>query len=224
MLEGFLKGKSLSSLSKDYGCTPSTVTRAVKTFLTDAEFKNLKINRPKNINNSNATDNSLIKTSTLKNICKTTIVEGENHFKDDFSNVNHSTTGSSLNSNDVESFTEIIPLDIKPFTEEQKEVACKPLSSNSLPSTVFMLISKNNELESKPLKDFSDWSFLPEKDQKRLVIPLFSNHRAAKGNCSRNEKVLKVPNSNVFLMSLSYLISKGITRLIFDDSLISIDF
>ena len=224
MLEGFLKGKSLSSLSKEYGCTPSTVTRAVKTFLTEAEFKNLKINRPKNINDSNAIENSLTKTSTFKNIDKTTILEGENYFKDDSLDVHHSSTGSSLNSNDVESFTEIIPLDIKPFTEEQKEVACKPLSSDSLPSTVFMLISKNNELESKPLKDFSDWSFLPEKDQKRLVIPLFSNHRAAKGNCSRNEKVLKVPNSNVFLMSLSYLISKGITRLIFDDSLLSIDF
>ena len=86
-----------------------------------------------------------------------------------------------------------------------------------------MLITKNNELESKPLKDFSDWSFLPEKDQNRLAIPLFSTHREAKCTCSRNQKVLKVPNSNVFLISLPHLNSKGITRLIIDESLISLD-
>ena len=35
----------------------------------------------------------------------------------------------------------------------------------------------------------------------RSYPPNVSNHRAAKRNCSRNQKVLKVPNSNVFLIS-----------------------
>ncbi len=86
-----------------------------------------------------------------------------------------------------------------------------------------MLVDKKVELESKPLKEFSEWSFLPEEDQERFAIPLFSNQRDAKRCCSRNQRVLKVPDSKVFIISSSYLLSKGITRLIIDDSLIAVD-
>ena len=79
------------------------------------------------------------------------------------------------------------------------------------------------ENKAKPLKEFSEWSFLPEKDKSRLAISLYSNQRLAKRNCSRNQRVLKIPDSKVFLISSSHLISKGITRLIIDDSLIAID-
>ncbi len=227
MLEAFSSGKSLTFISKQYGCTPSTVSRAVKSFLTEEEFSRLKNNRTKpktsKVNVNNSTKDKEIKTSTLNNLKNSSILPTKDMSKDDLSEINQSEKESSLSSNDAEAFTEIIPLDILPFSEEQKEVACKELDSQSLPEVVFMLINKNNELESKPLKEFSDWSFLPEKDQNRLAIPLFSTHRAAKRTCSRNQKVLKVPNSNVFIISLSYLISKGITRLIIDESLISLD-
>ncbi len=229
MLEGFSKGKSLTLISKEYGCTPSTVTRAVKFFLTEAQFAELKNKGRKNKSlkdnsiNSPLLENQVLKTTTLSNLAKDSSVGTEGKLQEDTSEINSPDFSSSLTSNDAEAFAEIIPLGIEPFSEEQKEVACKPLTSKSLPNTVFMLISKNNELESKPLKDFPDWSFLPKKDQNRLVIPLFSTHRDAKNTCLRNQKILKVPDSNVFLISLSYLISKGITRLIIDESLISLD-
>jgi len=229
MLEGFSQGKSLTSISKEYGCTPTTVTRAVKSFLTEEEFLDLKNNRIKsrnlnlNVNNTISQHKQSLRNSVLNDIGNNTTVGTQDKIKSDLPDVNNIGVENSLTSNDSEFFTEIIPLDIEPFSEEQKEVACKPLDSDTLPNTVFMLITKNNELESKPLKDFSDWSFLPEKDQNRLAIPLFSTHREAKCTCSRNQKVLKVPNSNVFLISLPHLNSKGITRLIIDESLISLD-
>ena len=225
MLEGFSNGESLKSLSNEYGCTPSTVTRAVKSFLTEDEFARLKNNRKKKALNQNVGDSllekdPLIKKTTVNHLSNTSILESQEKSKDDSLDMNYSGGESS---NDAEAFTEVIPLSIEAFSEEQREVACQPLASDSLPSPVFMLINKNNELESKLLKEFSDWSFLPETDQNRLAIPLFSTLRAAKRTCSRNQKVLKVPDSKVFLISLSYLISKGITRLIIDEVLISLD-
>ncbi len=226
MLERFLKGNSLSSISKEFGCTPSTVTRAVKLFLTEGEFAELKNNRIKNkihqrttIANSPSAHNQSSEKPSLNSHEPKSIVGTI----DKLSEISDSGASMYFNSNDAEAFTEIIPLGIEPFSDVQKEVACKPLRSNSLPDTVFILISKNNELESKPLRDLSEWSFLPDKDQDRLAIPLFLTHRDAKRICSRNQKVLKVPNSNVFFVSLPYLISKGITRLIIDQSLISLD-
>ena len=79
------------------------------------------------------------------------------------------------------------------------------------------------ELDPKQLKEFSEWSFLCPQDQERLVIALYSNQRSAKRNCLKTQRVLKVPDSKVFSISSSYLLSKGITRLIFDDLLIAID-
>ncbi len=230
MLEGFSKGKSLTCISREYGCTPSTVTRAVKSFLTEDEFTRLKSNSNKTKNNSPNVEvadftkhqkNTIIKTNS-KQLVNPSVLEDDKSEENLF-DINQTMTSPPLTSDYAETFTEIVPLEIKSFSEEQKEVACKPLDIDSLPTTVFMLITKNNELESKPLKDFSDWSFLPEKDQNRLVIPLFSTHRAAKTVCSRNQKVLKVPNSNVFLISLPNLRSKGITRLILDESLFALD-
>ena len=122
-----------------------------------------------------------------------------------------------------EVFQELIPLVSGVEWEEQKEVACTPISPDVLPAVVYMLIDKKVELETKPLKDFSQWSFLPEKDQNRLAITLFSNQRSAKRSCSRNQRVLKVPNPLVFMLSSPFLLSKGISRLILDDSLIALD-
>ena len=86
-----------------------------------------------------------------------------------------------------------------------------------------MLVDKAVELESKPLKEFAQWSFLPEKDQNRLALVLFSNQRSAKRSCSRNQRVIKVPDSSIFKITFPHLIAKGITRLILDESLIAID-
>ena len=86
-----------------------------------------------------------------------------------------------------------------------------------------MLVDKKVELEVKSISDLPEWSFLPENELKRNAILLFSNQRSAKRSCSRTQRVIKIPNTNVFEISKSYLISKGITRLVLEDSIIALD-
>ena len=85
-----------------------------------------------------------------------------------------------------------------------------------------MLVSKNIELEPKLLKEFPEWQFLSDDDLNRTTIQVFSDQKLAKQSCSKNQKLIKVPNSNVFLIAAENLKSKGITRIIFGDSLLAL--
>ena len=47
IMKGFRDGKSLSALAKEFGCTPATVTRTVKSFISDKEYTELKNKKSK---------------------------------------------------------------------------------------------------------------------------------------------------------------------------------
>jgi len=123
---------------------------------------------------------------------------------------------------DNNSFFEIIPLSENIEFEEQKEISSIPLIDVNFPEEVFMIIDKKIELEIKLLRDFAEWQFLPEEDLQRKTIRIFSDQKKAKKICSSNQKLIKVPNSNVFALVSDKLISKGITRIIFDDLLVAL--
>ena len=106
--------------------------------------------------------------------------------------------------------------------EEQKEISSIPLIDVNFPKVVFMIIDKKVELEIKLLRDFAEWQFLPEEDLQRKTIRIFSDQKKAKKICSSTQKLIKVPNSNVFALVADKLISKGITRIIFDDLLVAL--
>ena len=46
--------------------------------------------------------------------------------------------------------------------------------------------------------------------------------RHAKSICNKDQKVIKVPNTNVFKLVTPFLISRGITRIISEDKLIAL--
>ena len=85
-----------------------------------------------------------------------------------------------------------------------------------------MIVNKNIELEIKVLRDYPDWHFLPEDDLNRKTIQIFNELKIAKRDCTRDQKVLKVPNTDVFKITARILISKGITRIVNEDKLISL--
>ncbi len=230
ILEGFLEGKSFAALSKICGFTPSTITRVVKASLSEEEYLKLKEDRkrtrafkkqkPENLSDSKK---GSIEASDKKNLSLKTESQKKELLETSDSIVPSNIKNSSYSFEDSnELFTELSPLNVEPFPEEQKEVAIVPLNDQSLPEVVYMVIDKKTELESKPLREFSQWSFLSDEEKTRCAIALYSTHREAKRNCSHSQKVLKVPNSKVFLLSSSYLISKGITRIIMDQALIAI--
>ena len=121
-----------------------------------------------------------------------------------------------------ESFYEIVPISTGIELEIQKELSSQPLKDVNLPSIVYMLVDKKVELIPKLLSDYPEWSFLSEDDLKRKTIEIFSDLKVAKRKCNRDEKVIKVPNPDIFRIVAPILISKGITRIINEDKLISI--
>ncbi len=129
------------------------------------------------------------------------------------------------NNQDFDSnFEEIVPLisDFD-FDLETQTSDYEILNYESLPESVYMIVDKKVELDLQPISNLPEWSFLPENELQRNAILLFSNQRSAKRICSRNQRVIKIPNTSVFKLSKSYLISKGITRLILEDSIIGLD-
>ena len=109
------------------------------------------------------------------------------------------------------------------FDVEKQKLDFEIDNYETLPDSVYMLVDKKVELDSQKISDLPEWSFLPENELERYAILLFSNQRSAKRSCSRTQRVIKIPNTNVFKVSKSYLVSKGITRLILEDSLIALD-
>ena len=135
----------------------------------------------------------------------------ENHDIDDYEDIDNN-------------FEEIAPLlNGFDFDQEKQKSDFEILNYESLPESVYMIVDKKVELDLQPISDLPEWSFLPENELQRNAILLFSNQRSAKRICSRNQRVIKVPNTSVFKLSKSYLISKGITRLILEDSIIGLE-
>jgi hypothetical protein len=85
-----------------------------------------------------------------------------------------------------------------------------------------MIVNKNIELEVKLLKDYPDWEFLPNEDLKRKTIEIYYDLKTAKRDCMKEQKVIKVPNTDVFRIVSPILISRGITRIVSAEKLIAL--
>ena len=85
-----------------------------------------------------------------------------------------------------------------------------------------MVVNKNIELEIKFLKEYPDWDFLPNSDLNRKTIEIFNDIKVAKRSCNKEQKVIKVPNTEVFRIVAPTLISRGISRIISSEQLIAL--
>ena len=117
---------------------------------------------------------------------------------------------------------EIAPLNLDINNETRKELSSIPIEQIDFPKIVFMIIDKKTELETKLLKDYPEWHFLPEEDLNKKTIEIYSDLKDAKKNCKKDQKVIKVPNPNVFKIASKIILSKGISRIISDKQLIAL--
>ena len=193
ILERFQNGSKIKDIARDFQFTIATITRQLKNLVGEEEFSRTK----KIINNS-----SLIKNKNEDNTQK--ISEGK-----------------EINSDNI-TFFELVPLEFEIDSAKQKDISSKPFNSIELPKVVFMIVDSKVELQPKLLKDYASWSFLPEDDLNRNTIEIFSDQKSAKKFCSQNQKVIKVPNPNVFLIASENLKRRGISRIIFDQLLLSL--
>ena len=116
-------------------------------------------------------------------------------------------------------FFEIAPLKENINFEEQKELTTKPLAEIELPNLIFLVVDKETELKPTLLREYPEWSFLPEEELNNYSIQIFSDQNKAKLNCSKNQKILKVPNPKVIFLVSNILKNKGINRIIFGESI-----
>ena len=85
-----------------------------------------------------------------------------------------------------------------------------------------MIVDNKIELQTKLLNDYPEWQFLSKEELDRNTIEIFYDLKIAKRSCSKEQKVIKVPNTDVFRIVASLLISRGITRIVASDKLIAL--
>ena len=247
ILQAFRAGDHTSDLAEKYNCTSNTINRTVKTLLSESEYEVLKKKRSK-INKKNQQEKKSLEQGDSSNNFKDEsllMMSNEKSNIEDFSEIapldliDSNDLGLDLNFENTEgrnneigksnksfdnNFEEIEPLvSSYDFDQKNQEEDFEILDFESLPESVYMIVDKKVELDLQAISELPEWSFLPEDELKRIAIVLFSNQRTAKRICSRNQRVIKVPNTNVFNLSKPYLISKGVTRLILEDSIIGLD-
>ena len=227
ILEAYRGGENSNTIAENYSCSLNTVNRTVRSLISADEYKFLKEKRLKSgskkiesvsnkiaedkqsdFGQQNPFDNSQIKVNEQDQSIKT-----ENDI--------YNFATEAVNQDIDNKFEEIVPL-ISDFDFERKELDFEILNQENLPDSVYMLVDKKVELEVKSISDLPEWSFLPENELKRNAILLFLNQRSAKRSCSRSQRVIKIPNTRIFEVTKSYLVSKGITRLILEDSIIAL--
>ena len=129
---------------------------------------------------------------------------------------------NELNSFNESQFIEITPLDFEIDSESQKDLSSVSINEIELPKIVYMVVDNKIELETKLLKDYPEWQFLPQSDLNRKTIEIYFDAKEAKRFCNKEQKVIKVPNTKVFSIVAPILISRGISRIVCPDKLIAL--
>jgi len=213
IIKGFINYKSLDELSEQFGYTKLTISRNLKKNLGDDEYANLR-------KKSNLVKKSKIKLGKFdKNHADLSTNERLNEKLTEENTIESFDENNFLQSS---SFIEIAPLDLKINNDTRKELSSISIDEIDFPEMVFMIIDKKTELETKLLKEYPEWHFLPEEDLNIKTIEIYSDLKNAKRNCKKDQKVIKVPNPNVFKIASKIILSKGISRIISDKQLIAL--
>ena len=208
----FLDNQSVDLLSEKFKCTKTTIIRNLKKSLGEIKYKEIlnRLNATFDLKNENLLVNDNQQINEKNKINKT----------DDTSiSINISNEDKI---NPFESFIEITPLDHNFEAVSQKDISSIPLSEIKLPNMVFLIVKKEIELETKYLKDYPEWQFLPQNDLQRKTIEIHFDLKTAKRMCNKDQKVIKVPNTDVFRIVAPILMSRGISRIVTAENLISI--
>ena len=205
--ESFINGSEIKEISEIYKFSKQTIIKQLKNILGEKEFNS--------INNKRAINSELKKTKSRKIKNDEKLLSQKKLSKDDIN--------TNLEKEIIDNtFFEIPPIATEIDLENQRDITSKSLTEANLPKLVYMIVDKNIELEPKLLKEFPEWSFLSENDLNRKTIQIFSDQKLAKQTCSKNQKLIKVPDTNVFLMASKILKSRGISRIIFEDTLLAL--
>ena len=208
----FTFGQTIEQLSETFNCTKLTISRNLKKVLGEKKYDEIIKN---NILSNRTIDKNEKRVSVKNNINK------ENDENKD-TNIKITTEDKSEEIFPITPFIEIIPLNYDIESSPQKDLSSVPISEVKFPNVVYMIVEKNIELQTKYLKDYPDWQFLSNDELNKKTIEIYLDLKKAKRFCNKEEKVIKVPNTNVFKIVAPLLLSRGISRIVSSDKLISL--
>ena len=209
LISTFKKGIKIEELSQRFNCSKLTIVRNLKKNLGESKYKEIITNNKNLITDSRKLEKSKkIKSEIDSAVAGNTSINNLNKNASDFA--------------PEDSFFEIVPLDYEIENSPRKELSSVPISEVDFPKVVYMIVDKKIELEIKLLKDFPEWDFLPLNDLNRKTIEIFFDLNLAKRSCNKEQKVLKVPNTDVFRIAAPVLMEKGISRIVCAENLIAL--
>ena len=195
ILRLFIDGKTIDDLAMAFNCTKMTISRNLKKEIGEKKFKEY-INKTKSLNQNVVKEN----------------LEQEPIFGEP----------NNEELSPISQFMELRPLDFEIDNSPQKDLSSIPIKDINFPKIVYMIVDKKIELEIKLLKDYPNWEFLSKDELNRKTIEIFTELKHAKRICTKDQKVLKVPNSSVFQLVAPLLLSRGISRIVSEDKLIAL--
>ena len=241
-------GESTAVLAESFGCSPNTVSRTVKALLPPEAYAALKASRQKG-GTAVAASQPLLEippldvpsavdvpsTVDVPSVQIDTPETSAGEFSaDESSTLALDDAADFADESDAQGtafeepapmdvFTELVPLIGVAGLSGSAPMETQPLSPGVLPDSVYMLVDKVVELDARPLRDFPELGPLDTADQDRQGLLLFANPRAAKRQCGRSQRVIKVPDTAVFERTSSYLLKRGITRLVMEGTVVALD-
>ena len=235
-------GESTAALAESFGCSPNTVSRTVKALLPPEAYAALKASRQKGgtaavaaqpllesppLDVPSSVDAASAETATPESSAEELSADESTSLAlDDAADFAKASDdqGSALEEFvPMDVFTELVPLIGVAGLSGSAPMETQPLSPGVLPDSVYMLVDKVVELDARPLRDFPELGPLDTVDQDRQGLFLFANPRAAKRQCGRSQRVIKVPDTTVFERTSSYLLKRGITRLVMEGTVVALD-
>jgi hypothetical protein len=227
LVQRYRQGESSADLALAYGCSPNTVSRTVKAALDPAEYEQLKQQRSRGIQADAPVQPDAISPSppgsdpepetdlqaepdTSSNNESILAIEDADDFADDDSD------SEDVGDGEDDIFT---PVAVLPLATNHDPVAVQPLTACEFPDSLYMLVDKTVELQARPLREFTELGQLPPDEEELQALQLFANPRQAKRHCGRTQRVIKMPDPEVFMRRASYLQVKGITRLVVEGNL-----
>jgi len=215
LVQNFKSGKSIDLLSREFDCTKSTISRNLKKNLGEKKYKEL-IQKNKSLKEKTLgkpkDHNSLLDQKTEDEVSQKDIIDLKTSEKN----------RKGLDFVPLESFIEIAPIDYEMDNSSRPELSSVPISEIDFPRIVYMIVDKKIELETKFLKDYAEWQFLSPNELNRKTIEIFEDLKNAKRFCNKEQKVIKVPNTDVFKIVAPILVSRGISRIVSGDKLIAL--
>ena len=232
LLTRYRQGESSAALADAFGCSANTVSRTVRSLLSAEEYSDLKASRargsavkPEPVSSEPVESDAVAAQATdepVDDSASALALDDADDFgadePDDFSEEEPSGAFAG-----GEEFHEVavLPLDLPQVNTQQ--LHCLPFEAGVLPDSVYMLVDKTVELDPRPLSEFPELGVAGPEELDHQALCLFTSPRTAKRQCGRSQRVIKVPDTQVFAITTRYLVARGITRLLVEGSLYALD-